>query len=321
VISWARDIPRPEANDPSTGVYIVALSDELKPTKATEPTCSLSRVALQELLAVRPELTLDGHTPDIDALAKRLSSFWCPDEVVLYIGLAGPRKHFRVSELSDRVEEYYNTPLGARSPHSGGWPLKTLTNLGALCVHYGYCDDVLKRERLMLEAFAANLSEETRAALHKVHYPMPFANLRDAVGHRKVSGISGARAPRLRSRIDSLPLDANVGTVENIQVFRAAPEASLTRTLSYQTQRITAGDIQKGIIRIPVSTKTLFPTVQTYLNLRFRGERKSCRWDPRYGPDKGRSGVLSIGKAIMRRLVNQGEQLSIRANGDVYFID
>src|SRR4030065_708843 len=96
----------------------------------------------------------------VSAVGTRPAGCWGPDEVVVYIGRAGPRRHVTVSELSDRVEEYYTTRLGARSPHAGGWPLKTLANLGSLYVHYAYCDDVLKKEQLMLKAFADNLSDD-----------------------------------------------------------------------------------------------------------------------------------------------------------------
>ena len=97
---------------------------------------------MQELLDVRhAELNLDGQRPDAAQLGARLAGFWCADEVVLYGGRAGPRGRVSVSELSDRVAEYYATPLGARSPHAGAWPLKTLAILSSLYVHYGYCAD------------------------------------------------------------------------------------------------------------------------------------------------------------------------------------
>lgn len=50
----------------------------------------------------------------------RLATFWLPDEVVLYIGLAG-------ASVRKRVRQYYRTPLGDKRPHAGGWWLKTLT--------------------------------------------------------------------------------------------------------------------------------------------------------------------------------------------------
>lgn len=195
VVPWGTRIPPPEESRIGTGVYVVALTDELNSTERAGSVCRLSKDALVELLDARRELTLDGERPDAETLGERLASFWCPDEVVLYIGSAGPRQRVRVSELSDRVAEYYRTPLGARSPHAGGWPLKTLTNLSDVYVHYAYCADVLTRERLMLKAFADGLSAETRAALHDATRVMPFANLRDADGARKAHQAR-AGAPR-----------------------------------------------------------------------------------------------------------------------------
>src|SRR5438105_3398685 len=49
----------------------------------------------------------------VGGVAERVSSFWIPDEVVLYVGLAG-------SSLGRRLARYYATALGARSPHAGG---------------------------------------------------------------------------------------------------------------------------------------------------------------------------------------------------------
>lgn len=51
------------------------------------------------------------------------------------------------------MRQYYNTPLGARKPHAGGWPLKTLENLDELCVHYAACVSVDVAERTMLGPF------------------------------------------------------------------------------------------------------------------------------------------------------------------------
>ena len=77
----------------------------------------------------------------------RLAGFWFPDEVVVYIGLAGERAtRPRNGELSERVREYYATRLGANGPHAGGWPLKTLDCLDDLHVHYAYCDNVRRAE-------------------------------------------------------------------------------------------------------------------------------------------------------------------------------
>lgn len=53
------------------------------------------------------------------------------------------------------------------------------------------------------------------------------------------------------------------------------------------------------------------------MDVDLRGERKICRWDPRYDHDQERSGVLGIGTALMRRLVAEGEQLTVRRGASV----
>lgn len=320
VVAWGTRIPAPIEPEVGTGVYVVALTDELDSTQAAAAVCPLAPAALQELLDARPELTVDAERADANALGERLAAFWCPDEVVVYVGLAGPRRRVSVSELSDRVEEYHTTRLGDRSPHAGGWPLKTLANLGDLHVHYAYCDDVVKREQLMLDAFAASLSDETKAALYDAVHVMPFANLEDGRGGRKAHGIRGARAPRVRTGAQR---SSNIGTplAERVDTPRAASARVGSVAAPYYTQRITAGDIQRGIIRIPGPAKVLLPLERGHVEIELRSERKSCRWDPRYGPDQERSGVLGIGTALMRRLVTEGERLRVRVERDICYLD
>ena len=173
----------------------------------------------------------------------------------------------------------------------------------------------------MLRAFADNLSDETRAALYDATHVMPFANLEDGSGGRKPHGIKGARAPRSRitaprfSSTRRQPGDA----ATRQQVETAAPAGSATAT-AYYTQHITAPDIKAGRIRIPGPTKHLFPHERGIVDIELHGERKSCRWDPRYGPDRPRSGVVGIGIDLAHRLT-EGERLRVRAESDVFYLD
>jgi len=183
----------------ATGIYVVALTGSSTATQVCSQTPPISETAVDELLAVRPELTLDRDRPTRDQLIERLAAFWFPDEVVVYIGLAGPRKNRSVQgELAKRVGEYYGTPLGANGPHAGGWPLKTLACLNDLYVHYAYCGQVNEAEDNGIEHFANHTSERSRAALHDPVRVMPFANLEFPKVDPKNHGIRGARAPKVK---------------------------------------------------------------------------------------------------------------------------
>jgi len=176
-VDWGTPMPRF-----GSGVYVVALTEPLD-------ECPLSDPALEELLAVRPELTVDGRWASTRELAERLAAFWLFDEVVLYIGLAG-------TSLRTRVGQYYRTRLGARSPHAGGWFLKTLSVLPKLQVHYASTADPRTRENAMLAAFSTSVSAEARATLHDPDRPIPFANLEWPKGRFKKHGIKGAKEKR-----------------------------------------------------------------------------------------------------------------------------
>lgn len=169
------------------GAYIVArVEDVSTPASVRGPNIALG--AVRELLAVRPELRLDGARPSADALATRLASFWLPDEGVVYIGLAG-------TSVRSRLGAYYRTPLGARRPHSGGWFLKTLADLDALHVHVARASNPTAAEDDMLRRFCWEVSPSTRHSLPDPDHPFPFANLEWPRGTRKHHGITGAREP------------------------------------------------------------------------------------------------------------------------------
>jgi len=93
VVPWGTPIP-----EGGSGVYVVALTDDVADLSRALAECPLAAAALQRLLDVRPELRLDGRRPDADELGARLASCWLPDEVILYIGLAGTSLRRRVGD-------------------------------------------------------------------------------------------------------------------------------------------------------------------------------------------------------------------------------
>ncbi|BBZ62570.1 type II toxin-antitoxin system VapC family toxin [Mycolicibacterium monacense] len=77
------------------------------------------------------------------------------------------------------------------------------------------------------------------------------------------------------------------------------------------TQPVTAPDLAAGRIRIPVAIKPALPDTRTSVRLVLRGRELEVRWDPRNGPDRARSGVLSVGRATLAEAVSPGERLEV----------
>lgn len=306
-LSWAgaaRWHQRVQLDGP--GVYLVALA-EAPNEIVTQPVCPVSAAAVQQLLDVRPELLLDGRRPDTVTLADRLASMWLADETVLYIGLAG-------TSVAKRVRQYYKTPLGARKPHAGGWPLKTLANLDQLWVHYARCASVDAAERAMLDTFASGVSASARAALCDPDVPLPFANLTVPRGARKRHGISGAREPYSHRSVAIV----TGGVAPPSGERRQRLPVPVVPASDLWTQPITCADLKAGRIRIPVGTKPQFPPTRQVLRVILRGRPIDVRWDPRDGHDRSRSGVLSVGRSALDGLAAEGERLTVtvRQDGD-----
>jgi len=294
VVRWGT---RPSTSAP--GVYAVALTDSVDGIDGTTSHAPIAYDVIDEWLEVRPELTLDGVRPTAEELKRRIEGFWLADETIVYVGLA--------TSLSKRLGAYYRTPIGARSPHSGGYFLKLLSNLGQLWVHFAPCDDPDLAEGGMIRRFVDGVSDQTKRAVHDSAHPFPFANLEWPRGTRKVHGLRGTREPKLRT---SLRRPAAV---------RTAALASLGTVGSDRTQRVTANDLRAGQIRIPSSgaatTKSLFPAIKSVLDVALRGSAMSGSWDPRMGPDRERSGILRIGPEL-RDVVQEDEVLTVTSGAD-----
>lgn len=112
----ARDAP---------GVYLLSLQFDPSSLEGTRAEAPISSGAIAELLTARPGTQLVGVAAAPDALAAHVATFWLPDETIVYIGKAG-------TSLRARVGQYYSTPLGARSPHAGGWFRKLLQDFPEL---------------------------------------------------------------------------------------------------------------------------------------------------------------------------------------------
>jgi hypothetical protein len=321
VVQWGtRPAPPASPSAPTTGIYVVALTNELGDCGGGLERPPISETAIDELLAVRPELTLDRARPTREQLVRRLASFWFPDEVVIYIGLAGPRKNHPVQgEVAKRVGEYYDTPLGANGPHAGGWPLKTLACLDDLYVHYAYCNEVNRAEGDCIRHFADHASEKTRTRLHDPVRVMPFANLEFPKGNPKNHGIRGARAPKVKRGRMATPIAgaAPAGPATRLQTAPRVPASvDPSVTSHHRSQNVTAKDIEVGQVRIPIgATKTILPATRQEIVVVLRGHKLTCRWDPRYG-QKERSGVIRVGRRTAADLLSAGDVLAVTMGSD-----
>ena len=90
------------------------------------------------------------------------------------------------------------------------------------------------------------------------------------------------------------------------------------------TQPITQADIDGGRIRIPSrnanSAKASLPQRRKRVSIWLRGHEQESRYDPHYDSDRERSGVFSVDRAALSRLVRPNERLnvSVSPDGTVY---
>ena len=286
------------------GVYVVAQTNDIDDSTAPAEL-DVDVDAVRTLLRVRPEACVDGIPANEATLTSRLGELWVPHEPVVYIGLAG-------TSIAARTQQFYVTAIGARSPHAGGWPVKMLRR-DTLWIHYSPCSDPEEAEKLMVAAFAAGLSDATIAALLDRDAPLPFANLMVPGGLRQRHGLSGVKEPRLHSPTARTARPSIEPTYP--ERHQSAPR-SLRPPGGLRTQNITPADIAGGRIRVPSESKRLFPPERARIDVTLCGEAiGECRWDPKFGPDKERSGQISIPKTVLQRLVRPGGQLTVARAG------
>jgi len=306
---WGEPVPLD-----APGVYLIALTNQIERLDATLPAAPIGWERVNTLLARRPELTLDGERPSPWALRTRISGFWLPDETVLYVGMT-------TLSVRQRVRAFDRTELGAARPHAGGWFLKLL-GYDKFFVHYAANRDPESAEQRMLAGFASRVSDPSRQHIFDPDRVMPFANLEYPKGTRKRHGIRGATGPLG-------PNPPTIGSREAPPPHRPAsstrperPRAPSERITAakwpppsphpYLTQRVTEADLAAGRIRIPIgATKDLFPIEPGEIDIELAGRRITVRWDPRLGPDRERSGVIGLPKALLTDLVPADTRLHI----------
>ena len=182
-VQWGNPVPTTDS-----GVYLISTAPDPDTVIVNPPaTAPISDNGVALLLETRPELRLNGRRPHVEDLVTRLAGMWLADECVVYVGKA--------TSLKQRVRQYYSTPLGARSPHAGGWPLKALADIGSLWVHWGTSTRPELAEQYMLARFVDHVSDRSKSTHIDPQRCFPYANL-EGPGGQKKHGITGAREPR-----------------------------------------------------------------------------------------------------------------------------
>lgn len=176
------------------GIYIVSTSADIqyKPETLSRPLFDDN--IIQKWIEKLPVFTIDLRKPTLESLKQRLSEFWLADETILYIGKAPTRSNGE--GISNRVDEYYRTKIGDRSPNSGGQWIKTLKNLSSTFIHFARVEEPDKIEKAMLKHFMDNVSQRTLQYLRDKELPLPFANLCYTPRIEKKHGLSKQREPR-----------------------------------------------------------------------------------------------------------------------------
>jgi len=183
-VNWGHDI-----NENRPGVYLVSISSNPDENRSQFKRAPIDEEVLAKWIAKVPTLKVDGKETLPNILRERLSSFWLPDENVVYIGKAG-------TSIKKRVKQYYQTDLGEPRPHAGGHWLKTLSILSELTVYWAVTGKPEDIEGMLIAEFIRNVSESTKHLLFDPERPFPFANLEYPKGTRKRHGITGARLRR-----------------------------------------------------------------------------------------------------------------------------
>ena len=185
-IQWAGVVPwSVPVTSTNPGIYVVSLSEDPSQNYGAVGIAPIDCKLVRKWMNRVPTLTLDGNSnSSVTGLVKRLSSFWLPDESILYIGQTTSQN------LRTRIRQYYITCLGNSKPHRGGHWIKTLSVLDQTFVHYAEDDDPKSVECRLLKTFIDNISSETKKNLYDGDHPFPFANLEFPKGQRKHHGIN-----------------------------------------------------------------------------------------------------------------------------------
>ena len=312
VVKWGDQIPLD-----LPGVYVVASTPDISDHIGLLETYRHDPRAFDALKKVCPSVTIDGRPAGTDYLAERLGALWIPDSAILYIGLAG-------TSIRKRVNQYYITGIGQRSPHAGGWWLKTLADLKTVFVHYAAAEDPKSKEVLMLKTFAAAVPPSVRQTLHDSERIAPFANVDVQAGLRKRHGLGGYKTSRAN------PTTSSPITIENEEAapplavhISARPTLTSPCTAGSDTgtriesQVITENDRTGSNLRIPSRSKFALPTADGFLSVIYQEQRIEARWRV----NGSRSGTIGLGRSIMSSIGKPNSSIWMQVSGTSVVIE
>jgi hypothetical protein len=305
----ARSVPLPERIR-RAGVYVVSTAVDAADSVGLAE-CPLDPEAVAALVEVRPEATVDGAPADVSRVGARLASMWPAGEPVVYIGLAG-------TSTRRRVDQFYRTPIGARAPHAGGWPVKVL-DTARLWVHFGSTPVPAVAEAAMVDRFVVGVSPDIRGTLVDPSAPLPFANLAFPAGRRRRHGFEGVKASKHRAseiRASRAIVDLSPPTEEAAGDIALPTGVALTRP----SQNVTAKDLAAGQLRVPRGSKSIFPALKASTRVELGGHDYVASWNPNTDGDKERSGVIRVGRAVLARYLTAGGPRTLETTSDGYRI-
>jgi hypothetical protein len=259
-----------------------------------------------------PNPTVDGIAASDQELADRIGAFWIPETPILYVGLAG-------TSVQKRVGQYYATGIGKRSPHAGGWWLRTLAELENLYVHYAAASDPQKAETHLLSTFAASVPATVKEALHDNERIAPFANIDAQRGLRKKHGLQGVKMSRIPVDVTSTSkVEKKKPSFESEAMVTGRNEKTAEHgAVRIESQVITEGDRTRSNLRIPSRSKYALPANDGYLNVIVSGVSLQARWRV----NGSRSGTIGLGNDIMRTLGTTAKSVWLRVLPDVVIVE
>jgi TDG/mug DNA glycosylase family protein len=112
------------------------------------------------------------------------------------------------------------------------------------------------------------------------------------------------------------------GTAAEEPTSRPEVPPAAPTTAEVLSQPVTAADKTAGRIRFPRHAKGVFPSSRSTVTFVLRGIRQQGHYDPRSGPDRERSAVLSVGRQALLR-VSDSERLrvTVRATDGLVSLD